>query len=42
MNDYISEINGGLCAINNVEASGARKGKYGVSIIVSKDNAISY
>ena len=41
MNDYISEIDGGLCAVNNVEASGARKGKYGVSIIVSKGSTAS-
>ena len=40
-NDYISEINGGLCAVNNVEASGARSGKYGVSIIVSKGSNAS-
>ncbi|HML06036.1 MAG TPA: bifunctional ornithine acetyltransferase/N-acetylglutamate synthase [Methanobacterium sp.] len=31
-------IKGGICAVDGVMASGSRKGKYGVSIIVSKEN----
>ena len=34
-------INGGICAVDGVLASGSRKGKYGVSIIVSKENTAS-
>jgi len=34
-------IEGGICAVDGVLASGSRKGKYGVSIIVSKDNTAS-
>ncbi len=31
-------IEGGICAVEGVLASGSRKGKYGVAIIVSKEN----
>lgn len=34
-------IEGGICAVDGVLASGSRKGKYGVSIIVSKENNAS-
>ncbi len=34
-------IEGGICAVDSVLASGSRKGKYGVSIIVSKENTAS-
>lgn len=34
-------INGGVCAVDGVLASGSRKGKYGVSVIVSKENTAS-
>ena len=34
-------IKGGICAVDGVLASGSRKGKYGVSIIVSKENTAS-
>jgi glutamate N-acetyltransferase/amino-acid acetyltransferase len=34
-------INGGICVVDGVLASGSRKGKYGVSIIVSKENTAS-
>ncbi len=34
-------IEGGICAVDGVLASGSRKGKYGVSIIVSKENTAS-
>ena len=34
-------INGGICAVDGVLASGSRKGKYGVSIVVSKENTAS-
>jgi len=34
-------IVGGICAVNGVLASGSRKGKYGVSVIVSKGNTVS-
>ena len=34
-------IEGGICAVDGVMASGSRKGKYGVSIIVSNENTAS-
>ena len=34
-------IKGGVCAVDGVLASGSRKGKYGVSVIVSKENTAS-
>jgi glutamate N-acetyltransferase/amino-acid N-acetyltransferase len=34
-------IKGGICAVDGVLASGSRKGKYGVTIIVSKENKAS-
>jgi len=34
-------IDGGICAVEGVLASGSRKGKYGVSVIVSKENTAS-
>jgi glutamate N-acetyltransferase/amino-acid N-acetyltransferase len=34
-------IKGGICAVDSVLASGSRKGKYGVSVIVSKENTAS-
>lgn len=34
-------IKGGICAVDGVLASGSRKGKYGVSVIVSKENTAS-
>lgn len=39
--DYIKDINGGICSIDNVEAAGSREGKYGVSIIVNKGSNAS-
>ena len=41
MKDYIRYIDGGLCAISDIEASGARKGKYGVSVILTKGSTAS-
>ncbi len=38
---FMEIINGGICAVDGVLASGSRKGKYGVSIIVSKENTAS-
>lgn len=37
-NDYIKDIAGGLCAIENVKVAGVREGKYGVAIIESPDS----
>lgn len=34
-------IKGGICTVDGVLASGSRKGKYGVTIIVSKENKAS-
>jgi glutamate N-acetyltransferase/amino-acid N-acetyltransferase len=34
-------VEGGICAVEGVLASGSRKGKYGVSVIVSKENTAS-
>ena len=34
-------IKGGICAVDGVLASGSRKGKYGVAVIVSKENNAS-
>lgn len=34
-------IEGGICAVDGVLASGSRKGKYGVAVIVSKNNTAS-
>jgi glutamate N-acetyltransferase/amino-acid N-acetyltransferase len=34
-------IKGGICAVDGVLASGSRKGKYGVTVIVSKENKAS-
>ncbi|MEN6293417.1 MAG: bifunctional ornithine acetyltransferase/N-acetylglutamate synthase [Methanobacterium sp.] len=34
-------IKGGICAVDGVLSSGSRKGKYGVSVIVSKENTAS-
>jgi glutamate N-acetyltransferase/amino-acid N-acetyltransferase len=34
-------IEGGICAVDGVLASGSRKGKYGVAVIFSKDNTAS-
>ena len=39
--DYINVIDGGICAVNNVKAAGTKKGKYGVSIIVSPNSNAS-
>ncbi|WP_414468836.1 bifunctional ornithine acetyltransferase/N-acetylglutamate synthase [Methanobacterium sp. ACI-7] len=34
-------IEGGICAVDGVLASGSRKGKYGVTVIVNKDSTAS-
>lgn len=34
-------IEGGICAVDGVLASGSRKGKYGVAVIVSRNNTAS-
>ncbi len=39
--DYIRNLDGGFSVIENVKVSGAREGKYGVTIIVSKDSSAS-
>lgn len=39
--EFIKNIDGGFSVIENLEVSGAREGKYGVSIIVSKDSNAS-
>ena len=39
--DYIKKIDGGFSVIENVKVSGAREGKYGVSIIVSPNSTAS-
>ena len=41
MMDYISEIDGGLSVIKNIKVSGAREGKYGVTIILSPKSTAS-
>lgn len=37
-NDYIKNIAGGLCAIEDVKVAGVKEGKYGVAIIESPDS----
>ncbi len=39
--EFIKDIDGGFSVIENLKVSGAREGKYGVSIIVSKDSNAS-
>ena len=39
--DFIRTLDGGFSVIENVEVSGAREGKYGVTIIVSKNSTAS-
>ena len=39
--DFIKDIDGGFSVIENLEVSGAREGKYGVTIIVSKNSSAS-
>ena len=39
--DYVNLIDGGICAVNDVKAAGTKKGKYGVSIIVSPNSNAS-
>ena len=39
--DFIKELNGGFSVIENLKVSGARKGKYGVTIIVSPNSTAS-
>ena len=34
-------IKGGICAVNNLVASGTRKGKYGVAVMVNKESSVS-
>ena len=39
--DFIRNIDGGFSNIENLEVSGAREGKYGVTIIVSPNSTAS-
>lgn len=39
--DFIKDISGGLCAVDNVEVAGVREGKYGVSVIVNRNSNAS-
>ena len=39
--DYIKELDGGFSVIENLKVSGAREGKYGVSIIVCPNSNAS-
>ena len=39
--DYIKNLDGGFSVIENLKVSGAREGKYGVSIIVSRNSTAS-
>ncbi len=39
--DYIEDLNGGFSVIENLKVSGAREGKYGVSIILCPDSTAS-
>ena len=39
--NFIKDLDGGFSVIENLEVSGAREGKYGVTIIVSRDSAAS-
>jgi glutamate N-acetyltransferase/amino-acid N-acetyltransferase len=39
--DFIKELNGGFSVIENLKVSGAREGKYGVTIIVSPNSTAS-
>lgn len=39
--DKIKAIDGGICAISDVEAAGVREGKYGVSLILSPDSDVA-
>lgn len=39
--DFINDLNGGFSVIENLKVSGAREGKYGVSIIVSPNSEAS-
>ena len=39
--DYIRDIDGGFSVIENLEVSGAREGKFGVSIIVCPNSTAS-
>ena len=36
--EYIEDLNGGFSVIENIKVSGAREGKYGVSIILCPDS----
>ena len=37
----INVIEGGICAVEGVRAAGSREGKYGLTVIESKDSAAS-
>lgn len=39
--DKIISIDGGICAVSEVEVAGVRNGKYGVSIIICKDSNVT-
>ena len=39
--DFIKELDGGFSVIENLKVSGAREGKYGVSIIVCPNSNAS-
>ena len=39
--EFIKDLEGGFSVIENLEVSGAREGKYGVSLIVSKNSTAS-
>ena len=39
--DFIKYLDGGFSVIENLEVSGAREGKYGVTIIVSRNSTAS-
>jgi len=38
--DFIKYLDGGFSVIENLEVSGAREGKYGVTIIVSRNSQL--
>ena len=39
--DYIREVSGGFSIIKNIKVSGAREGKYGVSVILCENSTAS-
>ena len=39
--DYVKFIDGGICAVSDVEVAGVRNGKYGVSIILCENSDVA-